>query len=100
MTEYHPAVRARNLINQLDEIRQAFRDQFPLRAFPMPENIESTAQQILAHEDWIPKRYEKGPSHIQMGFFSLRTIGLGGTLARVWIFFRRLVAPVFPFRKT
>jgi glycosyltransferase involved in cell wall biosynthesis len=104
MAEYHPARRAGELVHLLNEAGQMIRgSSFQLEGLA-PEVIEQGAQQaahnILAKGDWIPERYEKGPTAFQMGLFSLRTVGVLWTLQRVWIAFRRLVAPLFPFKKT
>jgi hypothetical protein len=40
---------------------------------------------------------ERRPSFLRMGLYDLRHRGLVTLLKRIWIFFRRLAVPIFPF---
>lgn len=99
IAEYHPATRAKELINRLEEISQSLQaKQFWVKERPAQEYIEIQLHKAAAEGGWVPQRYEKGPSYFQMGLFSLRTIGLKATLQFVWIFFRRMISPIIPYR--
>lgn len=47
----------------------------------------------------IPVEWENAPNHLQRGWYSLRHRGVLVLMGEVWVFIRRLLAPIFPFRK-
>jgi len=101
LTEYHPATRAGELANSLEEISQALQGEpFWKNERPTPETIHLQAQRASAEGGWVPRRYEKGPSYFQMGLFSLRSTGFKATLLFVWVFFRRMISPIIPYKNS
>lgn len=100
MAAYHPQVRAQQLAANLEEIYQMLRGgSFWTVNPPSAAEIEQRAQQAAAEGGWVPLQYDRGPSNVQMGLYSLRHTGLKRTLQQAWVFLRRLLAPVFPFRQ-
>jgi len=47
---------------------------------------------------WLTAEVERHPTLVERGLYTLRTRGARVLLKEIWIFFRRLVAPIFPFR--
>ena len=43
--------------------------------------------------------YEKSPTLIRMAFYSLRERGIATVLKQVWVFFRRLISPLVPYKQ-
>ncbi len=84
MEGYHPRQRAADLLRILGEAR-ALPAQPP--AAPRP------AIQRLQPQDEIH------PTIWQVGLYNLRHRGWMTLLMQIWIFFRRLIAPIFPYRR-
>lgn len=98
--EYHPVTRATQLAQTLDEISEKLRGQpFWQGNRPDESSILARAQSMSQSKRWLPRLYEKDPSNFELGLYSLRHRGWKTLLRQVWIFFRRLLAPIFPFRK-
>ncbi len=98
--EYHPVTRATQLAKTLDEISEKLRGQpFWQGNGPDEGSILARTQSMSQSKRWLPRRYEKDPSNFELGLYSLRHRGWKTFLRQVWIFFRRLVAPVFPFKQ-
>jgi glycosyltransferase involved in cell wall biosynthesis len=87
---YHPRVRAAELVDTLNEIHARFHPG-PLLAGPILGSRQAASFRL----DPV---LEANPSFIKMGLYDLRHRGVGTLLKRVWVFFRRLVAPIFPFK--
>jgi len=45
------------------------------------------------------KGYEKSPTLISMGLYSLREHGITMVLKQAWVFFRRLISPLIPYKR-
>jgi glycosyltransferase involved in cell wall biosynthesis len=97
---YHPVKRAAQLADHLDEIRKSFRDHYfwdgdkPKQT----EILDRGNDKAPAIKKFVA-RYEKDPSYIKMGLYYLRRSGFRATVRLVWIYMRRMIAPIFPFRK-
>jgi glycosyltransferase involved in cell wall biosynthesis len=50
------------------------------------------------HYTSIPSSFEREPTILNMGIYNLRQRGVGTMAGRVWVFFRRLFIPLFPFK--
>ena len=98
--EYHPVTRATQLVQTLDEMSQQLRGQsFWQEDRPDAGAIAERARSTSRGKGWQPRRYEKDPSNLELGLYSLRHKGLKTLARQVWIYFRRLVAPIFPFKQ-
>lgn len=99
MRAYHPETRAIQLALLLDEIvGQLQVGSFWQANLPTEDEVRSRSQQAAIEGGWAPVRYEKGPSYLQMGLFSLRTMGISVTAKYAWIFLRRILSPLIPFK--
>jgi len=89
---YHPRVRSAELAGTLNEIHTRFR----------PGSLGSAPVQGIgqAAAFRLDPALEASPSFLRMGLYDLRHRGFGTLLKRIWVFFRRLVAPVFPFKQS
>ncbi len=98
LERYHPRARGRELVESLNQIyaeRSAASGQFlPLGA----ADSASTGPASTALQAGIGTEAERSPSMIRMGLYNLRYRGFGTLLRRIWVYLRRLAAPIFPFR--
>jgi O-antigen biosynthesis protein len=98
LAQYHPAARAHELIDRLEEIQQGCKgESFWKKTAPEAEQITLRTEQAVQEGGWVPEQFEIGPSYLQMGLYTLRTTGLLATIQFMWIFFRRLISPILPF---
>lgn len=96
---YHPAKRALQLAATLNQISLALRGRL-LLANTLPEEGELRKHMgDPGRNPWIPAHYEKDASKITLGYHVLRNMGSLKLLLYIWVYFRRLLAPIFPFRK-
>ena len=86
ITRYHPQVRSIELISTTSKIIEKFN-------YPVFEALPQTNQSL----ERITPEYERHPTYLQMGIYSLRYRGLKALLKQIWIYFRRLLAPIIPF---
>lgn len=100
MKEYHPVTRAGQLAQTLGEVSEQLRGQ-PFWQGSRPDSIAISERARLMSQGkrWLPKRYEKDPSNFELGLYSLRHRGWKMLLRQIWIYIRRLVAPIFPFKQ-
>jgi O-antigen biosynthesis protein len=100
LADYHPAARADELVERLEDIQQVCMAQSFWRGDPpTPETVQLRAQKAEIEGGWVPAQFEIGPSYIQMGLYTLRTTGVLATIQFMWIFFRRLISPILPFNR-
>ncbi|MFZ6026437.1 MAG: glycosyltransferase family 4 protein [Chloroflexota bacterium] len=93
MRYYHPRVRAEELAATLQAISQAVREK---RLWPeLPGAPEESA---LAHYQ-TPAQHERSPSLLRLGWHNLCARGPRTLLLQGWVFFRRLLAPIVPYRR-
>jgi len=98
--DYHPARRASQLAESLNEISQRLRSQnLFTNGLPTPEVVQQRVEARRSERLWMPANLEREPSQIRLGIYELRNWGIKRLMLSVWVDFRRLVAPVFPFRK-
>ena len=89
---YHPSVRANQLAVTINSIlgREV--------AFPISDLDKAALHQGAVPTFWCSEEVEKSPSLIQMGLYALRYRGFGTLLKQLWIFIRRLLAPLIPYQ--
>jgi len=97
---YHPAKRAEDLAKTLNEIFMALRGRpfFP-GDIPTREEMMDRIEERGSGHEWVPAKYERDPSYFKLGFYALRNRGVKSLLMSAWVWFRRMIAPIFPFRK-
>lgn len=88
---YHPTARARELVTLLNAAAREARGE-PLW-HSLPEVRAASPESFF-----LPAEIEIQPTLARRAAYSLRRRGLRTLAAQVWIFFRRLAAPVFPFK--
>ncbi|KPL82534.1 hypothetical protein SE15_10410 [Thermanaerothrix daxensis] len=49
---------------------------------------------------WLSEAVECRPNLIERGWYTLRARGVNVLLREIWIFIRRMLAPIFPFRQS
>jgi hypothetical protein len=100
LRDYHPVPRAKQLVQTLDGISEHLRAT-PFFKGNLPRDEEITLRGELAESKkaWLPASYMKEPSRLKLSLYTLRNRGLKTLLLSAWVYFRRLIAPIFPFRK-
>lgn len=88
---YHPAVRARELAQTLNAL---FGHEFTWLYPPVSPDSSETAPTPAF---WSSAQDEKIPSLLQMGLYTIRYRGIHVLIKQIWIYIRRLIAPIFPF---
>ena len=94
MARYHPAARAAELVNTLNQIAQGCRHA-PLWA---EDQLPRVAPSVSS-QPWVATRLERSPSLFQLAAHNLRYRGVRTLSLQAWVFLRRLAAPVFPYRR-
>jgi glycosyltransferase involved in cell wall biosynthesis len=91
---YHPRVRARELVETLEGLLNQ-----KLLSAHDPHDVDPIHAKSLP-PDWDSARLDRDPTLLQWGLYTLRYRNLPTLVKQVWIFFRRLVVPIFPYRAT
>jgi len=95
LKNYSPWKRASEIVTILNECIQHFNP-----------NINPISGEIFAQTDHnhhfanlvVPISFEKHPTLLERGLYTLRSRGVNTLLEEIWIFFRRMISPVIPFR--
>ena len=90
---YHPTVRAKELVETLGTLTD---NKIMPVVIGHPSGVTSLGSNLSI---WSSAQVEKTPTLLQMGWYTLRYRGLSILLKQLWIFLRRLVAPIIPFQK-
>lgn len=99
LERYHPYTRSAELARTLNAIRENLQGRSPLQV-PAEAPLHETERTGILHTNlWIDPALDDHPTHLQMAFYSLRHRGLATVSKQVWIFFRRMIAPVVPYRR-
>ncbi len=94
LKNYHPLVRAQQLVDTLNSIAGK-RFQF---SFSPSETASPAGNQPPVF--WSSAAFERTPTPLQRGLYSLKYRDLLTLLKQVWIFIRRAVSPIFPFQSS
>jgi O-antigen biosynthesis protein len=95
---YHPRVRAAELVNTLDQIcRQLSAKSFGYSLYAAPA-IGTGSNPPLPEDFTIDPDLERNPTLAQRALYSIRYRGARTLFIQVWTYFRRLLAPIFPFK--
>jgi glycosyltransferase involved in cell wall biosynthesis len=91
-SHYHPSVRARGFVEILHAMLGL--------KFDVPNNDldNSDSQTQLLESFWNKPNLERSPTLIQRGIYTLRYRDLRTLLQQVYIYFRRMVSPILPYR--
>ncbi len=92
LQRYHPLVRARQFLDTLNLIT-GFTDE---RHYKILDSKLSDIKNTDTY--WSSAEQEHHPTLFQRGIYTLRHRNLRTLLMQIWIFIRRLVSPIFPFR--
>jgi len=94
--KYHPKTRAIELGATLNEIYQQF---FGTLLWKKLEDQPQTGPHlsVISGSFQIQPSLEQHPSYFEKGLYTLRYRGLRTLVMQIWIYLRRLVAPVFPY---
>ncbi len=97
LESYHPRKRSAEILATLSQLfAELHGDQTPDSLID-PGVDRAAGPGHTALQSVIGVDAERTPSLIRMGLYNLRYRGAGTLLRRVWVYFRRLLAPIFPF---
>ncbi|NJD58198.1 MAG: hypothetical protein C3F13_17395 [Anaerolineales bacterium] len=90
LKHYYPTLRANQLVDTLNTIcANRFRFQY------LPP--ETDAESKPAGPFWSCAAFERTPTLLQRGVYTLKHRNIQTLLKQIWIFIRRFVSPLFPF---
>jgi len=98
LSRYHPSVRAHQLLETLDHISRLLGLAFPTPHRDTSGPITDTNDPINSPLR-IPEAIERQPTLFRRGLYTVRYRGVVVFLGMAWVYFRRLISPIFPFRK-
>lgn len=90
----HPNRRSSDLLNTLHEISMELRGSSPLADFYAKQQISDPKEAID-----LPYKWKEAPGDMQRGWATLWRRGPLELFGGIWVGIRRLLAPLFPFRK-
>jgi glycosyltransferase involved in cell wall biosynthesis len=90
LQHYHPRVRARQLVETLNHIAD---DNLERAEDPNPSAYETPG------EFWSCASYEKSPTLIERGMYTIKYRSMRTLFRQIWIYVRRLVSPIIPYPK-
>ena len=93
LAHYHASRRAHELLATLNQIQES------LAGSPL-ESAEASHTQYPVQGFRIDPAIERSPSLWRMALYSLRHRGIRTLGTQVWIYIRRLLAPVWPYRRS
>jgi glycosyltransferase involved in cell wall biosynthesis len=94
VARYHPVKRAAELVNTLNQIAQNCRGTPIWEAARLPQVDLTTSS-----SQWVAPNLERSPSLAQLAVHNLRYRGMRTLILQTRVFLRRLIAPVFPYRR-
>jgi glycosyltransferase involved in cell wall biosynthesis len=96
LQHYSPQARAKQFLTILEKVTG-------LGLLPNSHmGKDSTTEHGILPKDRLitdVKGYEKTPTLISMGLYSLRERGFTTVLKQAWVFFRRLISPLIPYKR-
>ncbi len=95
LERYSPWVRAQEAVRLLNSVIQTLRPTW--QGFSETQLAPISDPQQYRHL-WIQEAIEKHPTLFERGLYTLRTRGITTLLQEMWIFLRRLLAPILPFQ--
>jgi glycosyltransferase involved in cell wall biosynthesis len=94
INRYHPANRTIELLDSLNDICMSLQG----RPFVERHYSEHEIRECAFHLHWESCAHERHPTMVEMAWYNLRQRGMKTLAGRVWVFFRRLLHPLFPFK--
>ena len=93
LQRYHPQARARELLATLNEIQAQFGG-----SSLWPEIQAASPSPGSQGQFWSSREAELHPTLAEMAAYTLRNRGLKTFMMQLWIYFRRALTPIFPYR--
>jgi O-antigen biosynthesis protein len=94
INHYHPANRTIELLDSLNDICTSLQG----RPFIERHFSEQEIRECVPGLKWESGAHERHPTMVEMAWYNLRHRGIKTLAGRVWVFFRRLLHPLFPFK--
>ena len=94
LQSYSPWQRSVEIQKILNSLLDETNCSLPRISLTVPEPVAATDQLHY----WSSSKHERRPTLIQRGLYSLKVRGMMTLLKEVWIFFRRAIAPIVPFK--
>ncbi len=101
LSNYHPEIRASELAQTLEEICHGSQKQPLIDGILLPASLDEAGEIKITDTKslWIDPEAEAHPTLVELGLYNLRWRSLWTLIQQAWIYFRRLIAPVFPYRQ-
>lgn len=98
LERYHPAERGAELVTIMNKINQ---DVYSIPLWAQLPDVEQETSQKSEHLviSSTSEEDERSPTLSQMALYNARYRGLRTLFMQIWIYFRRLVSPVIPYKK-
>lgn len=93
LENYSPQKRAIQIVKTLNECIQLFNPEMGFLTSNFTNEVLKNPTRFF-----IPSNIEKHPTNFERGLYSLRVKGVFVLIQEMWVFFRRLISPIFPFR--
>lgn len=93
--KYHPMLRAGQAVELLNQVSQSLNNAQHWQTITPPP-VYPSLESLLA-EYGINLNLEKSPNLFQLGMYVVKQRGAVTLLKKAWIFFRRKLAPIFPY---
>lgn len=98
LRSYHPERRTADLLSTLDQIsRHQLGTPFSVHDLNTQPDSEAGKSIPVPGDFRIDPELERHPTLVQRALYSIRYRGVRTLYVQIWIYFRRLVAPIFPF---
>jgi len=99
LANYHPSTRSGELIATLNQISEQQLGKALIMPLHAAEGEPVSSNHTPSNIGYlIDPALERSPSLAQMALYSLKYRGLRTLLVQLWIYFRRLLAPIFPYK--
>ncbi len=95
MQKYAPWIRAHEIVKTLNQILDTINS--PVDRLILPLSSKPLEKDFAAY--FLDTIIEKHPTLFERGLYSLKSRGIFTLMGEIWVYFRRLLSPVFPFPK-
>jgi len=96
LKSHSPWVRAEEAVQLLNLVMQTLKSDLQ----PLPELKISPISNPHAYRHlWTKEENEEHPTLLERSIYSIKNRGFTTLLQEIWIYLRRLLSPIFPFRK-
>ena len=102
LENYQPEVRAKQLVQTLTDICKYFHKDNLIDSLmkSIEPPLESQKKDREKKAYWVDLKFEQHPTLIEMGFYNLQNRSIWTLIQQAWVYFRRMIVPIFPYRQS